>query len=464
MKTILKFNQPAVLVSMAFMCLTFAGCGRSGSKQGADEETTHALVQAAGSNPTFLTVSDVHLDLSVPFNSPGCDADQALWQSAVTKYNAIIANEKPGFVLYLGDLPAHASQQGCNHKVVPLDIHKAIGDVLGDLRTNSVASGVPLLYLPGNNDSYGGDYNYFTDTLSPGKYVRPFDLDPAGASQWPIINPPKGKAAKFIDGNSEFGYYSAYPLGTPGSGVTPLRVLMLNTVLFNNSSGNQMSFKNQQAAANTMMDWIATQLSQAAGKEKVILAMHIPPGLDGFSGSQNWKQSLMYKSTGITIEAAFLNLVGKYSADITGILTSHTHTDDFKRVWDAKNNLLEVTISTPGITIDHGNNPGMKIFEYSSTDYSLIDARTYYCKENPAGIFSDWSSPPYSFCKTYGYSGTGGIMGCVQSISGAPGSNPCNTTAAVVTQMKQVLLCMKNPGKGTYQTKSLDWGLLSQCP
>ncbi|MGK0487954.1 MAG: 3',5'-cyclic AMP phosphodiesterase CpdA, partial [Candidatus Endobugula sp.] len=286
-------------------------------------------------NSKFLTISDVHLNVMAKEVSYGCDTGMDLWAIAQAKFDSLIITEKPNFVLYLGDLPVHAGQSS---PCVNADnyIHDGVGTVLEGLRTIAEKRKIPLLYLPGNNDGYGGDYSSFTDSINT-TAKTPFTQDPAGLKEWPMIN--TGNQASLINGNQEFGFFSAYPLGKAKKGVKALRTIMLNTVIFT-AQGTWSTYQpkdgvSQQDAGIIQINWLKKELAAAAtSNEAVLIAMHIPPGAGSYNGSPNWNQALLYiddQGNHSTFDTQFNQLVKKYQHNIVGILTSHTHTDGLKR-------------------------------------------------------------------------------------------------------------------------------------
>ncbi|GAB5399148.1 MAG: hypothetical protein Aureis2KO_07330 [Aureisphaera sp.] len=373
-------------------------------------------------NPTFMTISDIHLDDAVTDVIYGCDTGTALWNSAHAQIVSLIKSKKPNFILYLGDLPVHSNDK-CLEKAVPSHsisskIHDDIGLVLKGLRSISDTTDVPLLYLPGNNDGYSGDYASFayihkTDTITP------FTLDTTGTKDWPIIRGTKSDSYFQRTGNKTLGYYSAYPMGKDTTRASNLRVLMLNTVILS-SNYFSMDQIDKYDAAQDQFDWMGTQLAEAkTNNEKVIIGMHIPPGRDGYS-----KDAMFWRNhpadtlkNGNTYVGEFVSLVDHHKDQITGILTSHTHMDELKRVFNDKNELIELCISTPGISVNHHNNPGMKIFEYDSSGYELLNYTTWYADSAASG-FTFSPGQHYSFNSTYGgCTGAKTMLDCISGIS-----------------------------------------------
>jgi 3',5'-cyclic AMP phosphodiesterase CpdA len=141
----------------------------------------------------------------------------------------------------------------------------------------------------------------------------------------------------------------------------------------------------QQAATDRQFKWLKKQLSDAkTNNDLVYLAMHIPPGIDGFSGHPMWDDALMHE--GQPVQDVFLDLVDTYQDQIAGVLSGHTHLDGIRRLYGKPENgtkrYLELCIGVPGITTDHGNNPGMKVFTYAPSDkFEIRDFTTHYATD-----------------------------------------------------------------------------------
>lgn len=398
--------------------------------------------------PKFLTISDVHLNSNVDMVDYGCDTGNDLWTRAQQKLDDLIVSEKPDFVLYLGDLPVHSGEQApCTNG--DKYIHKGIESVLEGLRTIANNRDVPLLYLPGNNDAYGGDYHSFTDSVGT-VAESPYIMDAAGTKEWPMIN--SGKQAKFIDGNREFGYFSAYPLGTPKRNQKGLRTIMLNTVVFCCPAGMWTGYVDddgvdQQDAGNEQLNWLEVQLEAAASAdEAIIVAMHIPPGKGYYDGGPNWNQAQLYYDAQTKIHESFDEkfnaLVKAYQKNIVGILTSHTHTDAIKRIIDGTD-VIELTVSTPGVTVNHDNNPAMKIFNYSPSNYELMDFTTYYTTPTATG----WGDKQYTFSDSFGCTNGESMLACVQRLTN---NDPTGTQQNVVSLINKILYT-KSPKGGVFR-------------
>ncbi|MEM7425676.1 MAG: metallophosphoesterase, partial [Pseudomonadota bacterium] len=235
--------------------------------------------EAGSPSGTFLTLSDVHYDGNAQdvWGSQQ-ETSRILWTRAQDESKRLVAEKNPGFVIYLGDLPAHNMDAGRRET--------QFRAVLDGLQSIVAGTGKRLIYVPGNNDSVAPDYCAFTEGGE-----TPFDhaSDPKA---WPVVN---SKPADFINrDNLAKGYYSVYPLGAPaGAGTSPnLRVVTLNSVIFNPNyggfAGTCVSPSVRQDDANGQIEWLRGELQAArdAG-HKVLIAMHVPPGVNGYGSWHN---------------------------------------------------------------------------------------------------------------------------------------------------------------------------------
>lgn len=360
----------------------------------------------------FLVLSDVHVDKDLHNTTFGNSSisvtSENLWKKAKAKIESVVASEQPKFMVYLGDLPGYDDNERKDNTHLMLE----------NLRNLQI--GIPILYLPGNNDSLEGDYHSFTNAT--GSTVLTKDADPA--NPWPIIN----KASTVIratnlDFNKEFGYYSV-DLVDKGKKLT---IIALNTVIFSNSGSHPYIGDDgftQQQATNKQMDWFAGKLKNLDTTDRVMIMMHIPPGTDGYKNkygeatityNKMWHPSLVYKmknssGTEVTyqLQDAFIELISKHKSNIIGMLNGHTHLDGLRRIVNTTPNaapdFVTYSITTPGIAVNHGNNPGFKMFTYNASNFDLLDFKTYYAvptNTSKDGNFQFSDTNFYTFRQAY---------------------------------------------------------------
>lgn len=333
------------------------------------------LMTSVAKAGAFLTLADIHY---VSGSTNPQETSEVLWHNSQAEMRTLIQTVKPQFMVVLGDLP------GYHHEARIRNMRQVLHDL------NSLSS-VPMFYVPGNNDALGGDYHSFTNDQGDNVYR----LDPAHAwpalhtaQDCPLVHP--SQSACLLDKHfiNPYGYYAAYPLGP----AKHWRLVVLNSVLFVQNrwlihyvSDDGVS---QAQAAKQQLTWLHQQLAEAHEQhDRVLIAMHIPPGLDAYSHTPMWNESFL---------TAFMTEILNYHTEITGILTGHTHMDEFRRLHDALGHTTVLAMACPGISPIHGNNPSLKVFLYND-QHDLTDAITYY---TPLIDRPQWQS--YAFKKWYG--------------------------------------------------------------
>ena len=379
------FNPQVWLCLLLFTILSVACTERASDTAASDEQPQLEVNVAAAGSATFLALSDIHLDPDTrhAWYHRNSETRESLLDSAVSHARALINQHQPTFVVYLGDMPGHNQSK--------TDRFDNFQRVLQGLREIVSGTHIPLLFLPGNNDAIGYDYSSWTDLngLAGHPNARtPFDADSGHQSEWPVIN---GKNNLIDTSGLSFCYYSSYPLGSG------LRVIMMNTVMLTSQYASNDGVS-QQAAVDSQFQWLEGQLAEAKKQsDQVLIAMHVPPGKDGHRSHNMWDSNLTY--SGETAQTAFLKMINCHKGRVVGILTGHTHTDGIRILQNCHDSsFVELAISIPGVTTDHGNNPGIKVFTYRTSDYELLDFTTHYATERT----HDWEpSQTYSFIETY---------------------------------------------------------------
>ena len=321
----------------------------------------------------FLAISDVHLlPGDTACDQIGCETSHDFWTATQTQARALIDSEMPDFVIYLGDLPAHGMSE-------PAARAQVLKDALDGLQGIVHHTDIPLFYLPGNNDTLGYntwhhyqyDYCPFTE-----QDQSPF-TEASNPGAWPVIN---GAADIIDDTHLADGYYAArIDMGAAG---TPLRILALNTVIY--TTAYTHCTDTAATAGSTQLDWVTGQLDAAAAAgEAVYIAMHVPPGIDGFSGNPNWSADLFYagEDTGFSgrpMQDVLLDRIARHAGVIRGVIAGHTHLNGIRRLHacDADRTVSELLVSVPGVSTDHHNNPAVKVFHLDSA-LEPVDVTTY---------------------------------------------------------------------------------------
>ena len=131
------------------------------------------------------------------------------------------------------------------------------------------------------------------------------------------------------------------------------------------------------------MAWLHQQLVTAKEqKQDIILAFHIPVGVDIYATLQNMlTKVVMYWKP--VYSDAFQAELKKFRSVVREVLPAHIHMDAFQLVM--VNQLGGIPVSfTPSISPIFGNNPAFKVFSYRSETMNLTQFETYfYSLKNP---------------------------------------------------------------------------------
>ncbi len=360
-------------------------------------------------NPYFIHLSDIHLNYldSCYRNS---DLGDAFWDRTKDRLELIIGcKTPPRFILFTGDLPGH-----CGNSGTPLEGHQkkiqegSIQEVLKNLRELVAGKGIPLLFVPGNNDALNGDYFPFSDANNQSVFSLARDPN----LPYPALNAhlPCGQPPCMLESDTLMGYYAAKP-------IDGLRVLALNTVMFVNGY-HAASTQEWHAAGDQQMDWIGAQLDSAAKYgDKVYIMMHVPPGLNAYSCDSLGNNCSSFWNDGpsadTTWQYQFLAHVGDHYQDIAGVFYGHTHMDELRLLYkpkdpsnpNAPDEVSEIALGAPGVTTDHGNNPGFKVVWYDGKSKEPVDFITHYARHSvtPSKVinYGRWGNQYYQFREVF---------------------------------------------------------------
>lgn len=292
------------------------------------------------------------------------DSNISLFKSALVAARQAADQEQARFVIILGDFLGH--DFGTYYKKYASDktsagkhafIEKTMQFI--SLEINNTFHGMDIYPVVGNNDSYTGDYS----SIVNGEFFH------NTAEDWSdFIKSSKNRAA-FLQQFPKAGYYSVTLSQQPN-----LRFIFMNTVLFSSKARG----KGVDAAAQQQLAWLEDELNAAhQNKQKVYIAMHIPPGIDVYTTLktrlltlvQFWKPEYVERYEG---------LLRQHADDVYAVFSGHLHSDWFQ-VLTFSDSEAEIPVTgTPSISPLFGNNPGFKIYSYSPTTLRLMDFVTYY--------------------------------------------------------------------------------------
>lgn len=291
---------------------------------------------------SFLTISDIHYG-DENQSRDGEDTGPEFLKISMNKFKEL--SKQVNFILCLGDLPTHSlfnvSTKGAYEK-----------KVFDELYANDVGL-KPIFYITGNNDSLGGNYQPFTS-----KGISPLNF----AVNW------HGACAHckelIIDDSHMYqdGYYSSYVI--PGNKKIMLIALNANQWAITPLLSR---YPNQKKDALKQLFWLEQQLKNHHA-EQLLIAMHEPVGYS-YIGKPIWHKQYLQKFIEILQQ-------NKHSYDEITLLNSHSHMDEFRKIHlDRSKNIY--VFSTPSISRNHYNYPGMKVFSLNKK-MGIENFTTYY--------------------------------------------------------------------------------------
>ncbi len=323
-------------------------------------------------------------DLHSPAAKYGEDSSWALLSALVTGMQSI--QPRPKVIILTGDLLPHKFQDkfsAITHASDPAAFRRFVQKTFTfiGLELGKGSAGVPLLYTLGNNDEECGDYAlqpdgpFLQDTQQTVQTLARLKSD--AMAQW-----------------ASLGSYSA---------MNPLarhhRILALNSNFWSyryaNSCGGTASRTDpvQIDPGQAEINWLSDQLKDAAAhNDKVWLAYHIPPGIDGHSSSKTGKVVTFWKQQYVE---AFDKLLDQYRGTIELNLAGHTHMDDIRLVTTGQAQTL--VLINPAVSPNASQNPAYRLVTVDAKARP-VDITTYYM---PNLDVLKWE-PEYSARPAYG--------------------------------------------------------------
>jgi sphingomyelin phosphodiesterase acid-like 3 len=373
------------------------------------------LFQQSGFAGNFLSLSDIHFDPFITCDKglPTCplidklqqapantwqailiaadtkpaqykqDSNYPLLVSTLQALHAVAEAKKPQFVLILGDYLGH------NYKDKYLQfstdkseagyqafVKKTMEFLTAEINTAFPATDVYM--TPGNNDSYIDDNVYEPN----GAYFQDMSVILSGAIKQPELR------NEMRNSFSHNGYYAVTIPNQP-----ELRVIMLNSNLFSAfARGN-----NIEAAADAELEWLHKQLEQATQhQQKILLAMHIPIGVDVFASLRNQPFAIVEHWRPRYVNY-FKNMLLQYSTRIMGVLAAHEHSDWLRVFTNPLNQQKIPIVGIPSISPANQNNPAFKLFDYDANALELENYTKYFYL---LGSTRTWQ-PEYEFNTVY---------------------------------------------------------------
>jgi hypothetical protein len=290
------------------------------------------------------------------------DTNYGLLKSTLTAARKAALADHAKFVVVLGDFLGHDYRK-YYRKYASDPSHQGYDAFVGktlQFITNGIAAAFPdisVYSVVGNNDTYSRDY---ASRINGG-----FFHDAANA--WSsLIKDGKNRSAM----QKTFPYAGYYAINRDGE---HLKLIVLNSVLFSHKAKGD----GVDVAAKRELVWLHKELADAkAHKQKVLIAMHIPVGIDVyatlrvrlFTLIEFWKPEYTRQ---------FKADLSEYRQQVVGVLSGHMHSDWFQIMTFDDGGEIALT-GTPAVSPVFGNNPGFKIYQYSYANNQISDFYTYY--------------------------------------------------------------------------------------
>jgi predicted MPP superfamily phosphohydrolase len=309
------------------------------------------------------------------------DANYPLIKSALS---AAAAQSSVDFIVATGDYLRHNFEQAFLSAGGTSDQFAgfATKTALFVVHTLQTTLRVPVYFALGNDDSPSGDYR-----VDPG---GPF-LGQLADSLEVLKNHP--------DAAADFRVAGFYALPHPT--LANHEILVLNTVLWSRS--HAIFQPDSGDAGDAEIRWLAWQLYRAkiSGK-KVILVMHIPPGIDSYKSAHAGTGKAAIEFWQSRYFAQFLELMKTYGNIVQLALAGHTHMDDFRVLSPGDNTSPIAFRITPAISPIFGNNPAFSVLQYQVDTGQVSDIATYYLDLANGGADPNWVLE-HRFSAAYGY-------------------------------------------------------------
>lgn len=330
-------------------------------------------IRKANQTYSFVYINDIHLDslyidngvpddycrnqtnemnVSFKFGQYGCDTPIPTFESMLKAIPKFVKD--PKFIIFGGDFPGHAL--GLNET----EHFSFIDDGLAKMK--NMFPGIPLVFNIGNND-YNKNYGKFDTDLND--FMRLSEMKSLTFQNEDIKKAFRKGGYSFYDNKD-----------------MKLRVISLNTVIYT------LKREYRDNDPYDQFSWLEEKIREAREKDMtVIVTMHVPPGYSYVDLKQGWY-------TGYIPE--YDRIVKKY--DIQYTFGAHSHLDMLMPIYGETGESKGYVLTSPAISMQHGNNPGFRIFKYKRG--KLVDMEQYYADimMNPKEL--DWKLE-YKFSNAY---------------------------------------------------------------
>ncbi len=362
----------------------------------------------------FLVMSDIHLNIRkdkpmqiMPkgYHSSN-DLDAKTYQSFMQQVNQHVKLthiKKPNFILLLGDLVGHKMRN------IYMDrqqfVHENQSAVYKILMREFPKT--PIISVFGNNDSFEKNYGRFTyQGNNMYQVIKGVGFKNGLLSTGKVCDKTRIYPCLDVDKINETDGYGVVKIAPK------LEILALNSVMF--SVEHSLRSKEDVAKIQRQLAFVKMVLEIAKAKQnKVIIAMHIPVGLNIYDGKDFWHKNEAKE---------FMNLLNRYESVIAGVLVGHTHMEELKTL-KLKHRLLGEYF-TAGLSTSHGNLPSVKTFHLINTNktWRIEDYTSYAFSQASNRVITPNSSvlylnTVYSFKSKFCKDAAGDINQCLDSMN-----------------------------------------------
>nr|XP_060609256.1 acid sphingomyelinase-like phosphodiesterase 3a [Anolis sagrei ordinatus] len=302
-----------------------------------------------------------------------CDSPYQLILSALQYIKD--SDQQASFMIWTGDSPPHVSVKELSTKIVI--------DIIGNL-TSTIRSFLPdLQVFPAL-----GNHDYWPQDQIP---VSANEVYNAAANFWrPWITDEAVSTLK------KGGFYTQ--IFHPNPSAQPLRIISLNTVLYYSPDNTTL---NMTDPAN-QFEWLENVLETAEqNKEKVYVIGHVPVGYIPYMRNT----TAMRKHH----NERLIEIFRRHGSVIAGQFFGHTHRDSIMVLLDEKGKPINSLFVAPAVTPvkaiweSDTNNPGVRLYQFDPSSYSLLDLWQFYLNLTEANMKNEsvWKLE-YVMTKAYG--------------------------------------------------------------
>jgi sphingomyelin phosphodiesterase acid-like 3 len=322
----------------------------------------------------------------------GSDTSYPLFDSSLQAMRKSAAGAK--FVTVSGDLLSHAFQckyntliPGSSPTAYKTFVEKTLSFVIGQLK--GAIPNVPIYIALGNNDSDCGDYRL--DAHSEFLSETGKDL----TSDFP--------ASERDSARSDFSAGGYYSVSLPAP-IQNARLLVLDDIFMSKNYAT-CAGKADPAAADAQLAWLRQQLAEArAGKRKIWVMGHIPPGVDLYATARKLTDICGGQSPTMFLSSEkMVDVMAEYDDVIELVIFAHTHMDELRLLkQEGKVSTTRKGVAVkmvPSISPINGNHPSFTLAQIDPSTAKLVDYRVF-AASNLTGVDANWKEE-YDFASSF---------------------------------------------------------------